>query len=85
MNNAALLTRWYYRSMAKRFDYSTIKRANQPYIINDHGETDTHFGAIKDRHRADIQRNNPTLSPSAVEALLKKRMARGYRPYRPSS
>ncbi|MBB3881115.1 hypothetical protein [Sphingomonas pseudosanguinis] len=71
--------------MAKRFDYSTIKRPNQPYIVNDHGETDTHWGAIKVRHRTDIQRNNPDLLPSAVEALLAKRMARGYRPYRPSS
>lgn len=70
--------------MAKSFGYSTIKRPNQPYIVNDRGETDTDWRAIKDRHRAGIQRTYPDLLPSAVEALLAKRMARGYRPYRPS-
>lgn len=72
----------YHPSMAKRLDYSLIGRANQTFVTDDLGETDTSYGKIKDRHRLDIQRNCPDLSPAEVEALLKKRMERGYQPYR---
>ena len=69
----------------KTIDYSMTKRQNQPYIVNDCDETDTHYCTIKNRHRADIQRNNPSLPPSADEGLLAKRMAQSYWPYRASS
>lgn len=84
-NNAATITMLYHASMAKRLDYTRAPRANQTFVDDDLGETDTSYGKIKDRHRLDIQRNYPDLTPGAVEVLLRKRMARGYRPYRPTA
>jgi hypothetical protein len=70
--------------MAKRLDFSPISRPKQTFADDDLGETDTLYWEMKRQHRAAIQRNYPDLAPAAIEKRLRKRMACGYRPYRPT-
>jgi hypothetical protein len=83
-NNAANHAGVVCSGMAKKLNYSTIARPNQTFDEWEDGSTDTLYWKLKKQCRALIQRERPDLSAPAIEELLRKRMARSYRPYRPT-